>query len=138
MKNHEDHYRELFATDRSNAEIQDPFVNLIDVYASRDSFQYQQESEEEAAIPKILIHKDRGTKIGQYAVNTYEEFTKNWTEFTSGQLEGLDWTNLFVAGGAVLGCMKGMGEGFQSSDIDLFLVGIEDQQLANEKVRREQ
>ena len=36
-------------------------------------------------------------------MNSYDEFLDNWGNFTAGQLEGLDWTNLFVAGGSVLG-----------------------------------
>jgi hypothetical protein len=60
---------------------------------------------------------------------------ENWSTFTSGQLNGLNWDGIFVAGGAVLGCMMGMDESFKNSDIDLFLVGIDSQQKANEKVK---
>lgn len=40
-----------------------------------------------------------------------------------------------MAGGAILGCLSSNQDGYRSSDIDLFIHGIEDEQTANEKVR---
>ena len=52
----------------------------------------------------------------------------------------MDWSNVCVAGGSVIAAMlaekDAIEEGaFKSSDIDLFLWGITDQQQANEKVQ---
>lgn len=41
---------------------------------------------------------------------------------------------MFVAGGAVLGCLSSEQDGYRSSDIDLFVCGITDENEANEKV----
>jgi len=61
----------------------------------------------------------------------------NWQRFTLGLFDGVDWSNLFVAGGSVLGCLlpclRAHAEeaklpgfnGFGSSDIDLFVYGLE-------------
>lgn len=38
------------------------------------------------------------------AVVSREQFEHNWRVFTMGQLDGLDWRNVFAAGGAVLAC----------------------------------
>lgn len=46
----------------------------------------------------------------------------------------MDWTNVFAAGGAVLGCLAVSQEGYRGSDVDLFIHGILDEQRANQKV----
>ena len=47
IKVKEDYYRDLFANQRNSGDIAYPYVNLIDVYANREDFKYQKESEEE-------------------------------------------------------------------------------------------
>lgn len=39
-----------------------------------------------------------------------------------------------MAGGAILGCLSAEQDGYRSSDIDLFVCGITDENQANEKV----
>jgi hypothetical protein len=53
-----------------------------------------------------------------------DEFLKNWKEFTQGCLDGMNWANVFAAGGAVLGCLSANQDGYRGSDIDLFVYGI--------------
>lgn len=54
----------------------------------------------------------------------------------SGMFEGMDWSNVFCAGGAVLACVvPPQGGVFQGSDIDLWIYGIKDDDAANEKVK---
>ena len=62
------------------------------------------------------------------------QFVKNFEEFTQGQLKGMDWSNVFVAGGCVLACMMKEDErisSFKGSDIDLFFYGMSDEQARN-------
>lgn len=47
IREKEDYYRGLFALQRNHPDIQDPYVNLIDVYSNRDQFKYEAETEEE-------------------------------------------------------------------------------------------
>lgn len=63
-----------------------------------------------------------------------EDFLKNWNQFTGGILDGLDWTNVFAAGGAILACLSKEQEGYKSSDIDLFVYGLDNDEDANRKV----
>lgn len=58
-----------------------------------------------------------------------------WSTFTSGILNGLDWTNVFCAGGAVLANLVADNSSYNSSDIDLFLYGVESDEVANAKLR---
>jgi hypothetical protein len=64
-----------------------------------------------------------------------DEFMRGWSEFTGGILNGLDWANVFCAGGAILGNLAKDRTGFSSSDIDLFIYGIHDDEEANKKLR---
>jgi hypothetical protein len=65
-----------------------------------------------------------------------EDFLKNWNQFTGGILDGLDWTNVFAAGGAILACLSKEQEGYKSSDIDLFVYGMDNDEDANRKLKQ--
>jgi hypothetical protein len=59
---------------------------------------------------------------------------------TDGLLHGLNWSNVFVAGGIVLGALltpavsgANRPEEWQSSDIDIYIYGL-DPTLANKKI----
>jgi hypothetical protein len=64
-----------------------------------------------------------------------KEFAANWEAMTGGLFQGFDWRNLFVAGGAPLACLlpnfisTGVAgsNGFFSSDIDVFVFGLDPQ-----------
>ncbi|KAF7375439.1 hypothetical protein MSAN_00431800 [Mycena sanguinolenta] len=63
-------------------------------------------------------------------------FQKNFSRMSDGLLRNLDWRNLFVAGGIVLGSlMAGNSRGqWDSSDIDLYVYGLSPLE-ANTKIR---
>ena len=55
------------------------------------------------------------------------KFMENWRTLTGGAFNNMDWDHLFVAGGAVLGCLLPdfeAGNGFSHSDIDIFVHGV--------------
>eukprot|EP01122_Echinamoeba_exundans_P011680 TRINITY_DN4727_c0_g1_i1.p1 TRINITY_DN4727_c0_g1~~TRINITY_DN4727_c0_g1_i1.p1 ORF type:complete len:567 (-),score=100.96 TRINITY_DN4727_c0_g1_i1:498-2198(-) len=96
---------------------------LIDVYANPDKFVMQEENENESVIPKLLAQRREaaGYRPGESAIVSRSQFNENFRKLTSGCLDGLDWTNIYVAGGSVLGCLLKNPIGFQHSDIDMFL-----------------
>lgn len=50
--------------------------------------------------------------------------------------DGMDWSNVFCAGGAVLACVVPQQGGvFRGSDIDLWIYGFKEDEEANEKVK---
>ena len=115
-----------------------------------------------AAVPPFngLSPAERQRRLSQVrAVKpSLHDFRAAFDKFTSDQLIGLNWDNVFVAGGSVLACLmpatldpatpvapRGAGglaqrnrdcpeAGFKGSDIDIFLYGLTDVQAA-EKVR---
>jgi hypothetical protein len=44
-------------------------------------------------------------KPGSRSIVSNDEFCSNWDVMTQGIFKGVDWSNLFVAGGCVLGCL---------------------------------
>ncbi|KAI5814127.1 hypothetical protein BZA77DRAFT_319653 [Pyronema omphalodes] len=59
-------------------------------------------------------------------------FSAAWKVATGGLLEGMDWSNIVVAGGICLGILTGEVETL--SDIDIFIHGLTAKQ-ANEKIK---
>lgn len=43
IRDEENRIRSLFLTDPTNAEIQNPYCHLIDVFAEKDSFQFKKD-----------------------------------------------------------------------------------------------
>ena len=42
---------------------------------------------------------------GQRSIVKLEEFQENWNLFTQGMFKDMDWNNVVIAGGSVLGCL---------------------------------
>ncbi|KAJ7074718.1 hypothetical protein C8F01DRAFT_33937 [Mycena amicta] len=69
-------------------------------------------------------------------------FKARFDELSGGLLNGLDWNNVFVAGGIVLGALYSVtsplssvkGQDFKSSDIDIYIYGL-DSNAATEKIK---
>ncbi|KAF7329112.1 hypothetical protein MKEN_00171700 [Mycena kentingensis (nom. inval.)] len=69
-------------------------------------------------------------------------FKTRFERLTGGLLNGLDWTNVFVAGGIVLGALHApespaslvKDEDLQSSDVDIYIYGL-DSKAATAKVK---
>lgn len=78
--------------------------------------------------------------------NTTEGYVKTFHESTAGILDGLDWGNVFVAGGIALNTLlrvdgeeeekvKSWVSADRDSDIDVYIYGIKNPREANKKVK---
>lgn len=70
---------------------------------------------------------------GKSIVASKDDFLANWTSFANGMLDGLNWDNVFVAGGAILGSLVADKQKL-GNDVDIFLYGLYDDDEANKKV----
>lgn len=143
--------RRLFAQDRGNSRLQDPYVGLVDVFAApaeirKTRARVVQTEADMDAMYVMPLSEDRRRKEGAPAmVDNLQEFKQNWAIFTEGSLSQLtDWSNIVVAGGAVQACLAPVPESakaskrtlrkhfhsqaFPSSDVDLFLYGMTPEQ----------
>ncbi|KAL9933368.1 hypothetical protein V8E36_007544 [Tilletia maclaganii] len=62
-------------------------------------------------------------------VNKIDEYLRTFDRMTANVFRGLDWNNIFVAGGIALGALTSDGSeeserGFKRSDVDIFMVGL--------------
>ncbi|VDB96032.1 unnamed protein product [Peniophora sp. CBMAI 1063] len=144
--------RRLFAQDRSNRRLSDPYVGLVDVFACDpavlDTQSRPTTNDKEHIFP--LKPSERRASGTPALATSLAEFQRNWSIFTEGALSQLDWSNIVVAGGAVQACLAPLPEGaddskkglrkrfhesdaYAGSDIDLFLYGL-DQAKAEKKI----
>merc|ERR1712137_586980 len=139
----EEKYRRMFIEDRHNQQLQDPYLNLVDVMANLSSFGCQAPSNEEGKWPTLLdkYMKEKAISTGTRTVCDQSSFESNWKAWTENQFAGMNWDNVFVAGGAVLACMQPdfststeLNNPFHSADIDIFLYGLTPSQ-ANQKLK---
>lgn len=81
---------------------------------------------DELRAPSIAVHP------------TFEAFQRAFSVLSDGALRGLDWSNVFVAGGIVLSSLLFIEESdvkkYQNSDIDVYIYGLGPRE-ANEKVK---
>lgn len=145
--------RKLFATDKTNARLNDPYVGLVDVFAAppdaRTTRARVVNDDEELSKKYVmpLSANNRRKEGAPSLVDELEEFKKNWSVFTEGSLSQLfDWSNVVAAGGAVLACLMPLSDAakeskramrkyyhsaaYPSSDVDLFLWGMGREQVS--------
>ncbi|KIJ65131.1 hypothetical protein HYDPIDRAFT_153095 [Hydnomerulius pinastri MD-312] len=148
---HEAELRSLFATDRANPRLRDPYAGLIDLFNAPGAVRATRarvvadEQDLSAKYVMPLPNKRRRAEGAPATVADLDEFKKNWAIFTEGSLSQLaDWSNVVVAGGSVLACVSPLpdhvkkskravrkyfhSEAYPSSDIDLFLYGLTPEQ----------
>ncbi|KAF7971547.1 hypothetical protein HWV62_20866 [Athelia sp. TMB] len=141
--------RSLFATDRANDRLCDPYVGLVDVFHGprimRTIRARKVENNANFSTHHIMpLDQPNRRKDGDLSmVAATEDFQRNWTLFTEGMLE-LNWSNVIAAGGSVLSCLSPLPErmvpsedairhhycskAYATSDIDLFLWGLSPEQ----------
>lgn len=143
--------RKLFAQDKTNPRLRDPYVGLVDVFDAPPDIRTTrarviatpEDMEKSYIMP--LDNTSRRKEGAPAMVDSLEEFKKNWAIFSEGSLAQLtDWSNIVVAGGAVQACLAPVpqsakaskrdlrkhfhSQAFPSSDVDLFLYGLTPEQ----------
>ncbi|KYQ93264.1 hypothetical protein DLAC_05920 [Tieghemostelium lacteum] len=78
----------------------------------------------------LLFQYDRDVYVNKPKLyhKSFDAYMIKWKEFTHNLFEGFNWSNILAAGGSILGCLlsvdKGFDIGYETSDIDLFMVNI--------------
>jgi len=146
--------RKLFANDRQNARIANPYVGLVDIFTAPKAIRTtrarvvggQEDSPSKYVMP--IAEMNRREEGSPSVVDDLEQFKKNWAIFSEGTLvQLLDWDNVVAAGGSVLACLTPLDENqkatrrsirkyyhsqvYSTSDIDLFLWGLTAEQVSS-------
>ncbi|KAG2379138.1 hypothetical protein C9374_007776 [Naegleria lovaniensis] len=119
IKKEEDFLRNLFAVDRNNPILDDPYLHLVNVFDAkhrvREEFQhstppekvpllfdFENTSEAEKLLnPKSGLVKPHVPKVCE----TRQAFFTQFNAFTCGLFKNMDWSNVFAAGGGILACL---------------------------------
>jgi len=148
----ESELRKLFATDRQNERIANPYVGLVDVFDAPEAIRttrarvVQDDNDLSATYVMPLSKTNRRKEGTPSMVADLDEFKKNWSVFSEGSLSQLiDWNNVVAAGGSVLACLTPLAEAakqskrsirkyyhssaYPTSDVDLFLWGLNAEQV---------
>ncbi|XP_006457063.1 hypothetical protein AGABI2DRAFT_181422 [Agaricus bisporus var. bisporus H97] len=138
----EQELRKLFAQDKANPRLDDPYVGLVDL-DEIPFLRYQTFSLPTLSGQYIMpLQDNQRRKDGDASmVADFDEFGKNWSIFTEGSLSQLiNWNNVIAAGGSVLSALLPLSDkdkenkrtirkyyhsaAFPASDVDLFLWGL--------------
>lgn len=120
MKSKEDHLRSLFAQNRNSYELNDPHVMLYELGANLSRFMINTTpvlilsafyihifiSYLQVEYPLILNSRREQRPQSGLAVVSPAQFTANFDSFTENQFKGMNWNNVIVAGGCVLGMLQ--------------------------------
>ncbi|KAF7300964.1 Ankyrin repeat protein [Mycena indigotica] len=141
--------RRLFATDKANPRLSDPYVGLVDVFAApvdiRTTRARVVNTDLNTKYVMPLSDQNRRSDGEPSMVTDIDEFKKNWGVFSEGSLSQLlDWNNVVAAGGSVLACLTPLSPeakaskrairkyyhsaAYPTSDVDLFLWGLTPEQ----------
>lgn len=154
----EQELRKIFAQDKTNPRLDDPHVGLVDVFGPNTEVirkiraRVVDSSNEDSLSGQYVmpLQDTQRRKDGEASmVADLDEFKKNWLIFTEGSLSQLsDWNNVVAAGGAVLSTLLPLPDkskrskkatrnfyhsvAFPSSDVDLFLWGLNLEQVSSD------
>ncbi|KAG2375123.1 hypothetical protein C9374_010127 [Naegleria lovaniensis] len=110
LKEKEDFLRELYVKDRNNPLLDDKYLLLSPLFSMMH--QVTGEAKNKYAIPdakKLLQFTDETCYTRPVpepvVVESLEAFKQSWSGFTNGLLQGLNYDNVFAAGGSVLACI---------------------------------
>ncbi|KAG8933989.1 hypothetical protein FRC01_005886 [Tulasnella sp. 417] len=142
--------RRLFATDRDNTRLEDPYVGLVDVFGyntdriKKIHARVVKDVEDLGKYHVMPLPQTKRRKDGELSMApSLEDFKTRWAIFSEGALSQLaNWNNVVVAGGSVLACLAPLpdylarqgskrairryyhSEAYPASDVDLFLYGL--------------
>ncbi|RYP71433.1 hypothetical protein DL771_004800 [Monosporascus sp. 5C6A] len=149
--------REMYAQDRSNPILDDPYLNVLPLF-TRDAPEIKtrardldKETQEEKDKYIMALPSDKRRANGSAAVvSTLKEFRHNFSVFSESSLSDMDWSNVVAAGSSVVNTLLPVPDIYRrskralrqyyhekfcpASDVDLFLYGLTEDQ-AIEKIK---
>lgn len=157
-RKYEAQLRSVFAQDRQNPILNDPYINVVPLFTdatknitvrARD---LASETEEEKSKYIMALPEDKRRPHGSPAtVANLAEFQKNFGIFSESSLAELDWSNVVAAGSSVVNTVLPVPSEFNTnkrklreyyhekfcpaSDVDLFLYGLTHEE-AIEKIKQ--
>ncbi|KAG9249517.1 uncharacterized protein F5Z01DRAFT_669023 [Emericellopsis atlantica] len=157
-RQYENQLRAVFAQDRSNPVLEDPYINVLPLFNENTEHikvrarNLEAESEEEKSKYIMPLSQDERRPDGSPAtVRNLAEFQNNFNIFSESSLVDMDWSNVVAAGSSVINTLLPVPKEYTTtkrklreyyhekfcpaSDVDLFLYGLNHEQ-AIEKIKQ--
>ncbi|KAF4337053.1 ankyrin repeat [Fusarium beomiforme] len=157
-RKYEANLRSVYAQDRQNPILDDPYLNVVPLFTENTKFittrarNLEAESDEEKSKYIMALPDDkRRPNDSPATVANLAEFQKNFNIFSESSLADLNWSNVVAAGSSVVNCLLPVPKEFNTtkrklreyyhekfcpaSDVDLFLYGLNHDQ-AIEKIKQ--
>ncbi|KAI1764033.1 ankyrin [Hypoxylon sp. FL1150] len=149
--------RELYAQERNNPVLDDPYLNTLPLFTEDTlsiktrarNLDAESSGEKEKYIMSLPDDKRRGDG-SPAVVGSLREFRHNFGVFSESSLAEMDWSNVVAAGSSVVNCLIPVPDKYgrskralrqyyhekfcPASDVDLFLYGLTEEQ-AIEKIK---
>jgi len=149
--------RAVFAQDRSNPALEDPYLNVLPLFTEDTKLitararDLEVETEAESGCYIMPLPADKRHPHGSPAVvKSIKEFQSNFSIFSESALADMNWDNVVAAGSSVINCLLPVPPEFNTtkrklreyyhekfcpaSDVDLFLYGLTHEE-AIEKIK---
>ena len=129
IKEIEDEFRKKFL-ERKPQEYSSEIGNelLIDVFSERESFVQDEINNDEGWCGDLLLMHKHWRENQSFTISDKESFLKNFSTLSNNAFLGVDWSNMFVAGGSVLAALTTIHgriePSYQMTDIDVFIYGL--------------
>ncbi|KAF2964674.1 hypothetical protein GQX73_g8909 [Xylaria multiplex] len=143
--------RELYAQERNNSLLDDPYINVLPLFTENtpaiQTRARNLDSETQAQKDKYImpLPDDKRRPNGSPAVvESLKEFRHNFSVFSESSLSDMEWDNVVAAGSSVVNCLlpvppeykkskRALREYYHekfcpASDVDLFLYGLTEEQ----------
>ncbi|KAI1426426.1 ankyrin repeat protein [Xylaria sp. FL1777] len=143
--------REMYAQDRDNHVLDDPYLNVLPLFTkdtstiqtrARNLSAETQDQKDKYIMP---LPDDKRRPNGSPAVvDSLKEFRYNFGVFSESSLSDMDWDNVVAAGSSVVNCLLPVPPEYKTSkralrqyyhekfcpasDVDLFLYGLNEEQ----------
>ncbi|KAL0936521.1 ankyrin repeat protein [Colletotrichum truncatum] len=157
-RKYEAQLRSVFAQDRGNPALNDPYINLVPLFnentkniKTRARFLASETQEEKDRYIMVLPDDKRRANGSPAVVSSLKDFQKNFNVFSESSLVDLNWDNVVAAGSSVINTLLPVPTEFNTtkrklreyyhekfcpaSDVDLFLYGLTHDQ-AIEKIKQ--
>ncbi|KAI0889471.1 ankyrin repeat protein [Annulohypoxylon maeteangense] len=149
--------REMYAQERNNPVLDDPYVNVLPLFTKDTpniktrarNLEAESPSEKEKYIMSLPDDKRRPND-SPAVVSSLKEFRHNFGVFSESSLVEMNWSNVIAAGSSVVNCLLPVPDQYKkskralrnyyhekfcpASDVDLFLYGLSEEQ-AVEKIK---
>lgn len=114
--------------------MENKYILLHNVFECKNEYVFKKRTEDEKE-QLYMLHKYAESPDNGSPIVSFDKFIKKWKLFTKNALDGMEWDNIFCAGGSIVSCLSSSNM-IDGNDIDLFLYDIKDKNHAENIINK--